>query len=227
MPRILVIEDEPNVAALIKRGLTEAGYEVHVRYDGQTGLDAIRQYEVDLVILDIILPGADGITVCRNIRELGFHDLPILMLTALGLTDNIVKGLDAGADDYLVKPFKFKELSARIRALLRRQALNHGGTQLLCIADLTLDRETKTANRGGTDIRLTSTEYRLLECFMSNQRKVLSRTELLEYVWGAKYDTGTNVVEVYVNYLRKKIDRDFEQKLIHTVIGLGYVMKDD
>jgi DNA-binding response OmpR family regulator len=227
MPSILVIEDEPNVAAFIKRGLNEAGYEVFTAYDGQTGLDALKQYEVDLIILDIILPGMDGVSVCKSIRTMGMRDIPILMLTALGLTDNIVKGLDAGADDYLVKPFKFKELAARIRALLRRKDITFDASETLSMAGLTLDRETKTASRAGVHIRLTSTEYRLLEFFMSNPRKVLSRTDLLEHVWEAKYDTGTNVVEVYVNYLRKKIDKDFEPKLIHTVIGLGYVMKED
>jgi two-component system, OmpR family, copper resistance phosphate regulon response regulator CusR len=227
MPSILVIEDEPNVAAFIKRGLNEAGYEIFNAFDGQTGIDALRQHDVDLILLDIILPGMDGVTVCKNIRDMGIRDIPILMLTALGLTENVVRGLDAGADDYLVKPFKFKELTARIRALLRRGDLRLGAYEELSIADLTLDRETKTATRNGVEIRLTSTEYRLLEYFMSNQRKVLSRTDLLEHVWESKYDTSANVIEVYVNYLRKKIDRDFEPKLIHTVIGIGYVIKED
>ena len=227
MKSILLIEDEQNVAAFIKKGLQEEGYDVLVAYDGQTGVDLLTQSQIDLIILDIILPRINGLEVCKQIRHKGFKEIPILMLTALGTTDNIVKGLDTGADDYLVKPFKVKELLARIRALLRRKSLSDNIIQVLKIADLELDRDSKTVIRAGAEIKLTSTEYRLLEFFMKNQRKVLSRIDLLENVWDINFDMGTNVVDVYVNYLRNKIDKGFKPKLIHTVIGMGYIMKEE
>lgn len=227
MKSILLIEDEPNVAAFIRKGLQEEGYRVLVAYDGETGLEILSLKQVDLIVLDIILPGINGIEVCRKIRHGTFKEIPVLMLTALGTTDQIVTGLDSGADDYLVKPFKVKELLARIKALLRRENLSVNLVQVLKIADLELDCDSKTAMRAGTEIRLTSTEYRLLEFFMRNQRKVLSRIDLLENVWDINFNMGTNVVDVYVNYLRNKIDKEFKSKLIHTVIGLGYVMKEE
>lgn len=229
MNRILLIEDEENVAAFIRKGLREAGYEVLVAYDGRTGLDLLQQHPTDLLILDLILPGINGLEVCNKIRLGNYDDIPILMLTALGSSDNIVAGLDKGADDYLVKPFKFQELLARIRALLRRQgrAESIPRSLTLSIGDLQLDRNTKTATRGGKEIRLTATEYRLLEYFLSNPKRVLSRIDLLENVWDINFDMGTNVVDVYVNYLRNKIDKDFSSKLIHTVIGMGYIMKEE
>jgi two-component system, OmpR family, copper resistance phosphate regulon response regulator CusR len=225
MKLILIIEDEQHVAAFISKGLKEECYDVLVAYDGQTGLALLAQNQVDLIILDIILPGMNGLDICRTIRSEGHSTIPVIMLTALGTTDNVVKGLDMGADDYLTKPFKFKELLARIRALLRRKNLSEVTKEVLSIADLQLDRNTKTATRGGNEIQLTATEYRLLEYFMRNQKKVLSRINLLENVWEINFDMGTNVVDVYVNYLRNKIDKSFETKLIHTVIGMGYVMK--
>ena len=227
MENILLIEDEHNVVSFIKKGLKEEGYNVLFAYDGHTGMDILSQNEIDLVILDIILPGKNGIEVCDIMRKSGFNNLPGLMLTALGTTDNIVKGLDAGADDYLVKPFKFDELLARIRALLRRKNLIPGNqNDILRIADLELDLNAKISKRNGIEIKLTSTEYRLLEYFMRNQRKVLSRIDLLDNVWDINIDMGTNVVEVYVNYLRNKIDKGFAPKLIHTIIGMGYIMKE-
>lgn len=223
---ILLIEDEQNVSAFIKKGLQEDGYKVSAAFDGHSGLDLIIREQFDLVILDVVLPDISGLEVCKKIRQTGFREVPVLMLTALGTTDQVVKGLDSGADDYLVKPFKFKELTARIRTLLRRKNLNGEVDGELRIADLTLNRDSKTALRGGMEIRLTSTEYRLLEYFMKNQRKVLSRIDILENVWGINFDMGTNVVDVYLNYLRNKIDKGFEPKLIHTVIGMGYIMKE-
>lgn len=225
MKNILLIEDEPNVAAFVKKGLEEEGYNVLVAYDGEIGLELLSQNLVGLIILDIILPGINGLEVCKKIRSEGYKDIPVLMLTALGTTDNVVTGLDSGADDYLPKPFKVKELLARIRALLRRRNLSENVDHILKMADLELDRNTKTAIRKDKEIKLTSTEYRLLEFFMKNQRKVLSRIDLLENVWDINFDMGTNVVDVYVNYLRNKIDKGFEPKLIHTVIGMGYIMK--
>ena len=227
MKHILLIEDEQNVAAFVKKGLKEEGYNVLVAYDGQTGIDLLMQSQVDLIILDIILPGINGWETCKIIRSKGYDDIPILMLTALGTTENVVKGLNTGADDYLSKPFKFKELLARIGALLRRKNLSNESLNVLEFADLTLNLNTKTASRAGKEIKLTSTEYRLLEFFLKNKRKVLSRAQLLENVWDINFDMGTNVVDVYVNYLRNKIEKGFDYKLIHTVIGMGYIMKEE
>lgn len=227
MKNILLIEDEQSVAAFIKKGLQEEGYTVLLAYDGQTGVELLTQNQIDLVILDIILPGMNGLEVCKKIRASILREIPVLMLTALGTTDNVVKGLDSGADDYLSKPFKFNELSARVRALLRRKTFTEHNDHILEIADLQLDRNSKTATRAGNEIKLTSTEYRLLEFFMLNQRKVLSRIDLLENVWDINFDMGTNVVDVYVNYLRNKIEKGFASKLIHTVIGMGYIMKEE
>ncbi|EDM44597.1 two-component system response regulator [unidentified eubacterium SCB49] len=185
----------------------------------------LKQKEIDLVVLDVILPGIDGLEVAKKIRQLGFDSLPIIMLTALGTTENIVKGLDSGADDYLIKPFKFKELLARIRARTRTVGITGNSNQLLQIEDLTLDMDAKIVTRGGQEIKLTSTEFRLLEYLMKNSNRVLSRVDILESVWDINFNMGTNVVDVYVNYLRNKIDKKFEIKLIHTVIGMGYILK--
>jgi DNA-binding response OmpR family regulator len=226
MKSILLIEDERNVAAFIRKGLEEEHYEVIVAHEGQAGLDLLTDRRVDLIILDLILPGMSGFDICRTIREDLQKETPILMLTALGTTGNIVRGLNAGADDYLTKPFKFQELLARIKALFRRTYRTGQTRDVIQIADLELDRDAKIARRKGVDIHLTATEYRLLEYFMINQRKVLSRIDLLEKVWGINFNMGTNVVDVYVNYLRNKIDKPFEPRLIHTVIGMGYIMKE-
>ncbi len=225
--QILLIEDEPNIAAFVQKGLKEAGYQVRIAYDGDFGLEILKQYPIDLIILDVILPGTDGFKLCETIRAQYRDELPILMLTALGTTDQIVKGLDLGANDYLTKPFKFKELLARVRALLRRKHAQIPATSVYTFQDLELDLNQKQARRAGKEIKLTATEYRLLEYFMRNQRKVLSRIDLLENVWGVHFDTGTNVVDVYVNYLRKKIDKGFPSKLLHTVIGMGYILRED
>lgn len=227
MGYLLLIEDEQNVAAFIKKGLVEEGYEVLLAYDGPTGLDLLSQHPVDLVILDVILPGKSGLDICQQIRSGDFPAVPVLMLTALGSTNNVVKGLDSGADDYLTKPFKFQELLARIRALLRRNRRAGATHRTLAIADLELNRDTKVAFRAGREIKLTATEYRLLEYFLKNPRRVLSRIDLLENVWDINFDMGTNVVDVYVNYLRKKMDKGFSGKLIHTVIGMGYILKEE
>ncbi len=223
---ILIIEDEQSVAAFIKQGLNEAGYEVYLAYNGEQGLELIQQKAIDLIILDVILPGTDGIEVARQIRKSGFTQVPILMLSALGSTRNVVTGLDNGADDYLIKPFKFKELLARIRALQRRHGLV-AASNLLSVSDLELDREAKLVRRAGTEIKLTSTEYRLLEYMMLNKNKVLSRIDILENVWDINFNMGTNVVDVYVNYLRNKIDKEFSPKLIETVIGMGYTIREE
>lgn len=221
---ILVVEDEPNVAAFIKKGLEEQAYDVDVAYDGNTGLLLARQKDYALAILDVIMPNINGLEVCRQLRERD-HSLPILMLTALSTTDDVVTGLEAGADDYLAKPFKFRELLARVRALTRRKNLLVPAASKLSFADLDMDLDTKAVTRGGKAITLTAREFSLLEYFLRNQGKVLSRIDLLENVWELNFDLGSNVVDVYVNYLRNKIDKDFPVKLIHTVIGMGYALK--
>jgi two-component system, OmpR family, copper resistance phosphate regulon response regulator CusR len=223
---ILLVEDEPNVVSVIKRGLTEHGYEVSTASNGLTGLQMALSHPFEMVILDVMLPALDGIQICKRIREKD-QNVPILMLTALNSTDNIVTGLDSGADDYMVKPFKIAELAARLRTLLRRRSADtQQNTHLYTIDDLEVDTDAKTAKRNGIAITLTSTEYRLLEYFIKNPRKVLSRIQILESVWDIDFNLGTNVVDVYVNYLRKKLEKDGSKKLIHTVFGMGYMMKD-
>ena len=224
MAKIILVEDEINIASFIERGLREFGHEVSVLYDGNAGWELLQNESFDLLILDIIMPGMNGLELCRMYRQrFGYHS-PVVMLTALGTTDDIVKGLDAGADDYLVKPFSFQELEARIKALLRRS--KEVPVQQLVCGDLILDCTLRRARRGNMDIDLTVKEYRLLEYFLLHQRAVLSRLTLLRDVWDKNFDTNTNVVDVYVNYLRAKIDKGFEDKLIHTVVGVGYMMTD-
>lgn len=224
MAKIILVEDEINIASFIERGLREFGHEVSVVYDGNAGWELLQNESFDLLILDIIMPGMNGLELCRMYRQrFGYHS-PVVMLTALGTTDDIVKGLDAGADDYLVKPFSFQELEARIKALLRRS--KEVPVQQLVCGDLILDCTLRRARRGNMDIDLTVKEYRLLEYFLLHQRAVLSRLTLLRDVWDKNFDTNTNVVDVYVNYLRAKIDKGFEGKLIHTVVGVGYMMTD-
>lgn len=229
MKKILLIEDEPSVVSFVLKGLTEQGFEVTVALDGNQGLQQALSGSFNLVLLDIMLPGKNGLDVCKKLRQ---HDknIPILMLTALGTAENVVMGLEAGADDYLVKPFKFIELVARIRTLLRRTGehpLSAGNQHVHEFADIHLDDYAKTVKRGKTQVSLTSTEYRLLLMFMKNPRKVLSRTELLEEVWGVNFDMNTNVVDVYVNYLRKKLEVNNMPRVLHTVIGMGYVLKHE
>ena len=224
MAKIILVEDEINIASFIERGLREFGHEVSVVYDGNAGWELLQNESFDLLILDIIMPGMNGLELCRMYRQrFGYHS-PVVMLTALGTTDDIVKGLDDGADDYLVKPFSFQELEARIKALLRRS--KEVPVQQLVCGDLILDCTLRLARRGNMDIDLTVKEYRLLEYFLLHQRAVLSRLTLLRDVWDKNFDTNTNVVDVYVNYLRAKIDKGFEDKLIHTVVGVGYMMTD-
>ena len=222
MAKILLVEDEVNIASFIERGLREFGHEVYVAYDGAAGWELTQKNDFQLLILDIIMPKMNGLQLCKQYRQrFGYH-APVIMLTALGTTEDIVSGLDAGADDYLVKPFSFQELEARIKALLRR-GKESPALQLTC-NDLVLDCNTRRAQRGEFTIDLTVKEYRLLEYFMTHQGTVLSRLTLLKDVWDKNFDTNTNVVDVYVNYLRNKIDKDFETKLIHTVVGMGYIM---
>ncbi|MCF2491797.1 MULTISPECIES: response regulator transcription factor [Dyadobacter] len=224
--KLLLIEDEPSVISLIQRSLSASGHEITVAMDGKSGLEMATNHTFDMIILDLMLPVINGMEVCRKIRSAG-HATPILMLTALGTTENIVSGLDAGADDYMTKPFKLAELEARIRTLTRRGKeveKEKNGTKLE-IADLVLNTETKIVQRNGHIIDLTATEFRLLEFLIHNRNKVLNRMEILENVWDINFNLGTNVVDVYINYLRKKVDKNQKNKLIHTVFGMGYVMR--
>jgi len=223
--KILIIEDEPRVASFIREGLEEKDYETFVAYDGITGEKAALEEAFDLIVLDLILPGKGGIEVCRSVKA-ARPEIPVLMLTALSTTLDKVAGFDAGADDYLVKPCDFPELLARIKSLLKRSRSASHQPESLRVADLELDLMRKVAIRGGKVIELTAKEFALLEYFMRNTGRVVSRADISEKVWDITYDTGTNIVEVYVNILRKKIDRDFETKLIHTRIGLGYIFTD-
>jgi two-component system copper resistance phosphate regulon response regulator CusR len=200
--------------------------QVSVAGDGQIGLEMAMKHDFELVILDIMLPGMNGIQVCRELRKAG-NNIPVLMLTALSSTENIITGLDSGADDYLVKPFKFAELEARIRSLVRRSKNTTAKRDTVNIEDLEVDLLSKTVTRHGNSIVLTATEYRLLEYFIKNQNVVLSRIQILEQVWDIDFNMGTNVVDVYINYLRKKVDQGYDTKLIHTVFGMGYIFKAD
>ena len=220
--RILVIEDEKKVATFIKKGLEEEHYAVDTAYDGEEGLYLAESNEYDLIVLDLMLPKIEGLEVLKRIRGKK-NATPVLVLTAKNTVEDIVKGLDAGCDDYLTKPFAFVEFLARIRALLRRD--NKEKEPILQIADLTLSLVTHKVTRQEKEIELTSKEYALLEYFMRNPDKVLTRTMISEHVWDYHFDSMTNVIDVYVNYLRKKIDKDFEPKLIHTLRGIGYMMK--
>lgn len=230
MKKILLVEDEAHVVSFIKKGLYEEGFEVTVAFDGKSGQNLALENNYNLIILDIMLPEINGYDVCKEIRKKDLS-IPIIFLSALGTSENIVMGLEHRADDYIVKPFKFIELLARIRNLLRRTentSLPKPDAQeefIYRIDDLVVNDYTKTVIRNYLDISLTTTEYRLLLFFIKNKGRVLSRLEILEEVWGVNYDLGTNVVDVYVNYLRKKIEVNRETKLIQTIIGMGYVLK--
>jgi DNA-binding response OmpR family regulator len=220
---VLVVEDEKKVASFIRRGLEAEHYQVDVEHDGGAGLRRALAARYDLLILDLMLPGRGGLDVVRELRAHG-HTVPILLLTARAEVSDKVAGLDLGADDYLTKPFEFAELLARVRALLRRGAA--AGPPVLAVADLILDPATRSVTRAGEPIDLSPREYALLEFFMRHPRRVLSRTLIAQHVWGVDFDTFTNVIDVYVNYLRRKIDANFEPKLLQTVRGVGYVLKE-
>jgi two-component system copper resistance phosphate regulon response regulator CusR len=230
--KLLIVEDETKVAEVLKRGLTEAGYEADVAFDGQIGLRLAKTGSYDLVLLDINLPLLNGLELCKQLRETD-EVTPVLMLTALGMSDDIVAGLDAGADDYLPKPFRFNELYARIKALTRRKkiytAVAHNGQSVhedkFVLADLEIDFDAREVKRSGKAIQLTAKEYALLEYLARNAGKVRSRLEIAESVWGLNFETGTNFIDVYINYVRNKVDKPFNPKLIHTVTGFGYILK--
>lgn len=221
---ILLVEDEKKVASFIKRGLEAANYSVDVEYDGEAGLSRLLKSDYDLIILDVMMPRVDGLSLMKEIRQRRI-DVPVLLLTARVTVADRVMGLDLGADDYLTKPFAFEELLARVRALLRRGAA--ALPVVLTIADLRLDPATREVTRSKQPIDLTPKEYALLEFLLRRREQVLSRAVIAQHVWGVNYDTFTNVIDVYVNYLRKKIDDGYEPKLIHTVRGVGYVLKEE
>ncbi len=225
--RILLVEDEPGIASFLKSGFTEQGFEVVQAFDGEMGLKLAQLGTFEVIVLDVILPKMTGVEVCKRIRAGGNTDTPIMILTALGTTDDVVLGLDSGADDYLTKPFKFKELLARVRALQRRKLHTPTTTNILRISDLELDLDRKEVRRSGILLKLTAREFNLLYFFMRNAGRVVSRTSILEEVWNLDFEPGTNVIDVYVNYLRNKVDKPFNTKLIHTVIGMGYVLKEE
>jgi DNA-binding response OmpR family regulator len=217
---VLIVEDEHKIATYIKRGLEEQGYAVDVAFTGREALDWAETVTFDLIVLDVLLPELDGISVCRTLRKRGLH-VPILMLTARDAIDDRVAGLDAGADDYLVKPFALKELLARLRALSRRAA-DVPKSPTLQIADLSLDTLTHRVRRGDRRIELTAKEYAVLECLMREPDRVLTRTMIADHVWNYDVYNESNVVDVYIRNLRRKIDDNFDLKLIHTVRGVGY-----
>jgi heavy metal response regulator len=222
--RILVVEDEKKVSSFIKRGLEEEKYEVDAAFDGDEGLSMALSGQYDLIILDWMLPKRDGIAVLKELRR-DHSSLPVLMLTAKDSVEDIVAGLDSGSDDYLTKPFAFAELLARVRALVRRSEMDRGAE--ISFADLRLDPVTHKVWRGEREIELTAKEYALLEYFMRNPNQVLTRTMIADHVWDYTFDSFTNIIDVYVNYLRKKIDRAAPKKLIHTVRGVGYILKEE
>lgn len=225
MYRIGLAEDDHKIAMLIKNGLEEQGYVVEVFHDGKSAFEAFASQEFHLLILDVMMPQLSGIDQCTRLRSIGIKT-PILMLTALGTIDDKVNGLAAGADDYLVKPFHFRELTARIEAMIRRWNFNQNTKETqLVFEDLKLDLQSKEVSRAGEEIGLTAKEFHLLELFMRHPNKLLSRQYIAEQVWDINFDTGTNVVDVYVNFLRNKIEKGFDKKLIHTKIGMGYILK--
>lgn len=228
MRQLLLIEDEVQVINFLRKGLEEENYNVTIALDGKSGFELAKQNKYDIILLDIMLPDNNGVEVCRQLRESGINT-SIIFLTALNSPDNIAYGLNAGADDYVVKPFKFNELFARINAVLRRSsgiALENNSQAIYSVADVTIDDDAKKVSRNGQTISLTATEYRLLLSLVKNKGKVLSKSQLLQLAWDISQDLNTNVVEVYINYLRKKVDTDPTNRLIHTVVGMGYKLQE-
>lgn len=223
---ILIVEDEKKIADTLKKGLEELGYTAEVAYDGLIGEKMFSRMPFDLVVLDINLPGINGLELCARIRRKN-KAVPVLMLTTFGSVPDKIEGFNAGADDYMVKPFSFEELTVRVRALLKRnQQENTPVGNILSFSDLEMNLDSKEVTRGGTAIPLTAKEFQLLEYLMRNKKRVVSRADIGENVWNIDFDTRTNTIEVYINYLRKKIDRNHPVKLIHTQVGFGYIMKE-
>ncbi|MFN3803116.1 response regulator transcription factor [Belliella pelovolcani] len=223
--KILVIEDDVRLASILQRGLEESGMQVLIAYDGELGLKLFESYHPDLVITDLILPRINGLELSKQLRA-KYPQVPIIMLTALGTTDDKVEGFDAGADDYLVKPFDFRELLARVKTLLKRTKgkSNYKQPETIAYADLKINLQLKKAFRKEEEITLTPKEFNLLSYLIQNPDRVLSREEIAQEVWGVNFDTGTNFIDVYINYIRKKVDKPFEEKLIHTRPGMGFIL---
>ncbi|MFH6936205.1 response regulator transcription factor [Flavobacterium sp. FlaQc-30] len=222
--KLLIVEDEPNLLSILRKGFAENNNEVSVALDGKTALEMIHNYNFDVVILDVMLPDINGIEICRRLRA-SKNFVPVLLLTALGTSENIVTGLNAGADDYLVKPFKFGELDARVNALHRRAHQETDKIDVISVGDLEINGRAKTVKRDGESIILTAKEFKLLYYLGKNAGMIVSRDQILDNVWDINFDMNTNVVDVYITYLRKKIDKPFKTKLIHTMKGLGYIIK--
>ena len=223
---LLVVEDDARMAELICRGLEESGYAVTLRTNGTEGLSIAFRQRFDLIITDIILPGLNGLELCKKLKQAD-ETYPIIMLTALGTTDDKVDGFDAGADDYMVKPFEIRELAARIHALLKRNKVARETNPVLHFANLKLNLQTKIVKRGSTELNLTPKEFNLLAYMMQNSGRVLSKAEIAEKVWDMTFDSGTNFIEVYISYLRRKVDKGFASKLIHTKSGMGFILKEE
>lgn len=225
--KILLVEDEQKIADALKMGLTEAGYLADVAYDGAIGWKLFQLHSYDLVVLDINLPGINGYELCKNIRQRNAQ-VPVIMLTALGALGDKIEGYDAGADDYIVKPFEFRELLMKIRVLLKRTMHQNVpvGT-VMKAADLEMNLDSKEVKRGDTAINLTAKEFQLLEYLLRNKNRVVSRSDIAINVWDIDFDTNTNVIDVYINYVRNKVDKHFDQKLIYTQVGMGYILKDN
>ena len=222
--KLLIVEDEPNLLSILRKGFAENNNDVSVALDGKTALEMIENYTFDVVILDVMLPDVNGIEICRRLRA-AKNFVPVLLLTALGTSENIVTGLNAGADDYVVKPFKFGELDARVNALYRRANQETEKVDSIIISDLEINSKSKTVKRNGESIVLTAKEFKLLYYLAKNSGRIVSRDQILDNVWDINFDMNTNVIDVYINYLRKKIDKPFATKLIHTMKGLGYVIQ--
>jgi two-component system, OmpR family, copper resistance phosphate regulon response regulator CusR len=223
--KILLVEDEKKIAESLKKGLSEQHYHIEVAYDGIIGKKLFESYPFDMIILDINLPGMNGYDLCREIRKKS-EQIPVIMLTALSATDDKIEGFDAGADDYIVKPFDFKELLVRIRALLKRIYQTVPAGNMLKVADLVMNLDSKEVTRADVPISLTTKEFQLLEYLVRNKNRVVSRADIALNVWDIDFDTKTNVIDVYVNFLRKKVDKEFDAKLIHTQVGMGYILKE-
>jgi len=226
MIKILLIEDEPKTVQSLKQGLEENNYTVDVAYDGLIGKQLATRTAYQLIISDIIIPGMNGLELCKTLRAEGIQT-PILMLTALSTTDDKLVGFEAGADDYLAKPFDFKEFLARVKALIKRSNQTLIEAQVLKFADLELDLTSKIVTRSGQKINLTAKEFQLMEYFLRNQEKVISKAEIAEDIWEVEDEGSSNLIEVYVNYLRKKVDKGFSSKLIHTQFGMGYILRQE
>ena len=224
--KILLVEDEKKIASALKKGLEEQGYYVMTAYDGSVGERFFSNYTFDLVILDINLPGMNGYELAKIIRNKN-QGIPILFLTALGTVEDKLQGFESGGDDYLVKPFEFRELLARIKTLLKRTIKTITTGNILRVGDLEMNLDSKEVTRDNNKITLTAKEFQLLEYLIRNKGKVVSRSDIAEKVWDIGFDTGTNVIDVYINFLRKKIDKDYSAKFIHTQIGMGYILKED